>query len=74
MYQIARKIRYVLRWAGILAGGLIIAAGTFAALLPILVDAEAIRGTLSRELISLERRPGVNCGAASDRQLRRPFR
>ncbi len=50
MVQIARKIRRVLRWAGILAGGLVIAAGVFAALLPFLVDAEAIRGTLSQSL------------------------
>jgi AsmA protein len=50
MVQIARKIRYVLRWAGILAGGLIIAAGALAVLLPVLVDAEAIRGTLSQSL------------------------
>lgn len=50
MYQIARKIRYVLRWAGILAGGLFIAAGALAALLPVLVDAEAIRGPLSQSL------------------------
>lgn len=50
MVQIARKIRYVLRWAGILAGSLLIAAGAFAALLPVLVDAEAIRGPLSQSL------------------------
>ena len=50
MHQIARKIRYVLRWAGILAGSLIIAVGALAALLPFLVDAEAIRGTLSQSL------------------------
>ena len=51
MYQIAGKIRYVLRGLGILAGGLlIIAAGAFAVLLPFVVDAEAIRGPLAERL------------------------
>ena len=50
MYHIARKIRYVLRGLGILAGGLLITAVAFAALLPFVVDAEAIRGPLTESL------------------------
>ena len=50
MYQIAGKIRYVLRGLGILAGGLLITAVAFAVLLPFVVDAEAIRGPLTESL------------------------
>ena len=50
MYQIAGKIRYVLRGLGILAGGLLIIAVAFAVLLPFVVDAEAIRGPLAERL------------------------
>lgn len=50
MYQIAGKIRYVLRGLGILAAGLLITAAAFAVLLPFVVDAEAIRGPLAESL------------------------
>ena len=50
MYQIAGKIRYVLRGLGILVGGLLIIAVASAVLLPFVVDAEAIRGPLAESL------------------------
>jgi AsmA protein len=50
MYQIARKIRYVLRGLGILGVSLFITAAACAALLPIVVDAEVIRGPLAESL------------------------
>ncbi len=62
MYQIAGKIRYVLRWGGILAGVLLITAVAFAALLPVLVDAEPIRGPLAESLSAWSGGPVVISG------------
>ena len=62
MYQIAGIIRYVLRGLGILAGGLLVAAVAFAALLPILVDAEPIRGPLAESLSAWSGGPVVISG------------
>ncbi len=50
MDRIARKIPYVLRGLGILAGSVLITVAAFAALLPFVVDAEAIRGPLTESL------------------------
>ncbi len=62
MYQIAGKIRYVLRWLGLMACGFVIAALAFAAVLPFLVDAEAIRVALSNKLSAWSGGPVVISG------------
>ncbi len=62
MYQIVRKARYVLRSLGLVAGGLVIAALASAAFLPFLVDAEAIRVALSKNLSAWSGGPVVISG------------
>ncbi len=62
MYQVARKTRYVFRWLGFLAVGLAIAVAALAAFLPLLVDAEAIRVALSKNLSAWSGGPVVISG------------
>ncbi len=62
MYQIARKIRYVSRWLGIIAVGIVFAAAAFGAALPFIIDGKSVRESFVRSLSTWSGGPVVISG------------
>ena len=63
MEESGHKLRRVLRWGGFAAAGLFFVSAVFAASLPLLTDAAALRGALVKKLSALSGAPVSIAGA-----------